>query len=200
MATGNLTDAEIISSLSGKGDPDEAIRHLYRQHFQHLARWVVRNNGSWDDAADTFQEVIISFVNIARAGRFRGESSIATFLYALNRNIWLNELKKRGRTSAREEQFGHSHMNHDQGILAAMEQRAMKGELIHCLEQLDENCRKVLVLYYYGNLSMKDILETMNYENEQVVRNKKYKCLKKLEALVVNNQGLYSQLKNMMHE
>jgi hypothetical protein len=44
---------------------------------------------------------------------------------------------------------------------------------------------------------MKEILSALPYENEQVVRNKKYKCLKRLEELVVGNSGLYEQLRNM---
>ena len=31
---------------------------------------------------------------------------------------------------------------------------------------------------------MKEILQNLDYENEQVVRNKKYKCLKQLEQMM----------------
>lgn len=46
---------------------------------------------------------------------------------------------------------------------------------------------------------MKEILETMHYENEQVVRNKKYKCLKQLEEMVNANPALKQTLKNLLH-
>jgi hypothetical protein len=38
-----------------------------------------------------------------------------------------------------------------------------------------------------------------DYENEQVVRNKKSKCLKKLEGLVTSNKYLHESLKNYIH-
>ena len=67
------------------------------------------------------------------------------------------------------------------------------------LETLGDHCKKILVLYYYENQSMKEILAALHYENEQVVRNKKYKCLKKLEELIKNKPGLYQQLKNLLY-
>jgi hypothetical protein len=46
---------------------------------------------------------------------------------------------------------------------------------------------------------MKEIQAQLPYENEQVVRNKKSKCLKKLEQLVKNNKQLHQQLKQFLH-
>ena len=47
---------------------------------------------------------------------------------------------------------------------------------------------------------MKEILSSTGYENEQVVRNKKYKCLKKMEELIKADANLYHQLKTLLHE
>ena len=43
---------------------------------------------------------------------------------------------------------------------------------------------------------MKEIAEKMpEYENEQVLRNKKYKCMKSLEQMINDNQDLKTQFK-----
>jgi hypothetical protein len=47
---------------------------------------------------------------------------------------------------------------------------------------------------------MKETLEGLEYENEQVVRNKKYKCLKQLEQMITKNPALQQTLKNLLHE
>ena len=44
---------------------------------------------------------------------------------------------------------------------------------------------------------MKDILKTLQYENEQVVRNKKYKCLKQLEQMITGDPELAKNLKSL---
>jgi hypothetical protein len=46
---------------------------------------------------------------------------------------------------------------------------------------------------------MKEILDQTDYESEQVVRNKKYKCLKQLEKMVNANPALRETLKNLIH-
>lgn len=195
----SLTDAEIIDSLSQNQDVDTSLKFLYRSHYEYLGRYVVNNNGNWDDAQDIFQEVMIAFTNLVRAGKFRGESSIKTFLYSLNKNIWLNELKKRSRAEVREMKFEKATDKTEHGISAAMEAREANAGLMKVMDELGETCKKILLLYYYENQSMKEILTSLNYENEQVVRNKKYKCLKQLEELLAENKSLYHQLKNLLH-
>ena len=50
------------------------------------------------------------------------------------------------------------------------------------------------MLFYYENLSMKEIVDHLPYENEQVIRNKKYKCLQQLMGFVKENPELAKQI------
>jgi len=194
-----FSDAEVISNLMENTRVDAALRHLYRENFELLSRYIVNNSGSEQDAEDIFQEVMVAFIGLVRAGKFRGESSIRTFLFSLNKNIWLNELKRRGRAEARE--LKYEKQNEQVAVTAdmAMELKQTKSELMEVIEQLGENCKKILMLFYFENKSMKEIVDHLPYENEQVVRNKKSKCLKKLEEMVTANRTLYQQLKNYLH-
>ncbi|MDQ3278826.1 MAG: sigma-70 family RNA polymerase sigma factor [Bacteroidota bacterium] len=192
-------DAIIIALKSGSTAIDEAIRHLYREYFGLLTYYVVNNGGEEQDAEDIFQEVIISFVNLVKAGKFRGESSIKTFLYTLNRNIWLNERKRRGRTVTKETAYENVLARSVPNIQTAMEYRQASAELLKVVDQLGAVCKKILLLFYYDNQSIKEILQQVDYENEQVVRNKKAKCLKHMEQLVQQNGGLRQQLKTLLH-
>ena len=66
-------------------------------------------------------------------------------------------------------------------------------------EKLGEKCKQLLMLVYYEDLSMKDIVDKMpDYQNEQVLRNKKYKCMKQLEIMVNDNEPLRTQFKNAL--
>ena len=195
-----FTDAEIISNLANDHQTSATIRFLYRENFGMLSRYILNNSGNEQDAEDIFQEVMVAFIHLLKAGKFRGESSIRTFLFSLNKNIWLNELKRRGRASLREEKYEKNMNREEQSAGIAMELQQTKQDLLKTLESLGENCKKILLLFYYENRSMKEIVNELPYENEQVVRNKKGKCLKKLEELVKGNQTLYDQLKNYIHE
>ena len=195
----NLPDEEIISGLkTGKGMED-MIRSLYRGYFESLSWYVMNNSGSRQDAEDIFQEVVVSFIDLVQKGRFRGESSIKTFLYSMNRHTWLNELKRRGRAMAREEKYerGQDRVEMDTSHLIA--DREEKAAITALVAALGDTCKKILTLFYYENLSMREIVEATDYENEQVVRNKKYKCLKQLEQMLHEKPALKESLKNLLH-
>ena len=194
-----LTDAELIEALKGARTADAALRQLYRQHYEGLEGYVLSNNGSAADAEDLFQEALVALVNLVRSGKFRGESSLKTLLYALNRNLWLNELKRRGRAQAREERYEAGQEQVTQACQLALEQREVSGRLQQLLDELGQNCREILMGFYYENQSIRELLARLPYENEQVVRNKKGKCLKKLEGMVRGNERLYQQLKQFLH-
>jgi RNA polymerase sigma factor (sigma-70 family) len=195
-----LTDEAVIEGIRSGKELDRVLRFLYREHYGLLENYVTRNSGSEEDAADIFQEVIMAFVNLVQAGKFRGESSIKTFLYALNRNTWLNEIKRKGRAETREMKYEIGTEKIEVNADAVIENREMNAALMKTVEDLGEACKKILLLFYFENLSMKEILASLPYENEQVVRNKKYKCLKKMEEMVSANPILYNQLKTLLHE
>ena len=54
-------------------------------------------------------------------------------------------------------------------------------------------------MFYYENLSISEMLDALDYENEQVIRNKKYKCMKQLEQMITVNPALKQSLKNLLH-
>src|SRR5918993_714020 len=138
-----FTDAELIHSLMTNTGTEAAIRLLYREHFELLSRYILNNSGNEQDAEDIFQEVIVAFINLVQAGKFRGESSIRTFLFSLNKNIWLNELKRKGRAMIREEKY--EKQNEQQEVTAdiAMEMGQTKADLMKVIEELGENCKKI---------------------------------------------------------
>ena len=195
----NFPDSELVANLRAGKRMDETIKTIYRNYFDSLSWYVMNNSGSRQDAEDVFQEVVVAFIDLVQKDKFRGESTVKTFLYSLNRHTWLNELKRRGRALAREEKYENEQDRTapDTGHLIA--DREGKEEVIKLVGELGETCRKILLLFYYEDFSMKEILEATEYENEQVVRNKKYKCLKQLEQMINENPALMQTLKNLLH-
>ena len=195
----NFPDSELVDNLRTGQRMDETIKAIYRGHFDSLSWYVMNNSGSRQDAEDIFQEVIVAFIDLVQKDKFRGESTVKTFLFSLNRFTWLNELKRRGRALAREEKYERGQEKVELDTSAIIADREGKAEVVRLVGELGETCRKILLLFYYENLSMKEILEKMHYENEQVVRNKKYKCLKQLEQMVNADPALKQTLKNLLN-
>ena len=193
-----FSDPELVNNLQTDRKLNESVKFLYRSHFESLSWYVLNNQGSQQDAEDVFQEAIVSLIDLIKKNKFRGESSIKTFLYSIVRHTWLNELKRRGRALQREMKYekGKEMNEADAGDLVA--EREAKLQVMNLVDQLGENCKKILVMFYYQSLPMKEILEELDYENEQVVRNKKYKCLKQLEQMISANPALKKSLKDLL--
>ena len=62
--------------------------------------------------------------------------------------------------------------------------------------KLGQVCKKILVGYYFENKSMKILLNDFDFKNEQVLRNRKNLCMKRLKKLLRTDVTLYQTLKN----
>jgi RNA polymerase sigma factor (sigma-70 family) len=195
----NFPDQELVDNLRAGKRMDETIKAIYRGHFDSLSWYVMNNSGSRQDAEDVFQEVVVNFIDLVQKDKFRGESTVKTFLYSLNRHTWLNELKRRGRALAREEKYEKGQEKTEADSHHQLADREGKAEVLRLVGELGDTCKKILLLFYYENMPMKEILAVTDYDNEQVVRNKKYKCLKQLEQMILEKPSLKETLKNLLH-
>jgi len=197
--TRSFSDAELLANLQSGKNVNESIQVIYKEHFQQLSWFVMNNSGSRQDAEDIFQEVVVDFIDVVQRNKFRGGSSVRTFLYSLNKYAWLNELKRKGRAMQRETKYDREQESQETDVSHFMSAREARSQVMTIVEQLGDACKKILVLFYYENLSMKEILEKTDYETEQVVRNKKYKCLKQLEAMLNEQPLLKENFKNALN-
>lgn len=193
-----FSDQELIKTLKGERVSDSAIKYLYKSYYYSLSNYIKLNQGSEQDAEDIFQEVVISFIEIIKSNKFRGESSIKTFLHTLCRYAWLNELKKRNRVLLREQKYEDGRDQDDSDVSHLLIERETRNLVMTIVDTLGETCKKILVAYYYENYSMKEILPLVEFQNEQVLRNKKYKCLKALGEMLAQNPGLAQRFKNAL--
>ncbi|MBB3056699.1 RNA polymerase sigma factor [Mucilaginibacter gotjawali] len=200
-ASVNYSDKELIETLKQQQVSTQVIKYLYRTYFYFLSGYIKQNQGNDQDAEDIFQEVIVAFIEVVKAEKFRGESSIKTFLYTLNKFTWLNELKKRNRAMLRDTTYYESTGEEDKDVSYLLVEREAKGMVMAMMDKLGEVCKEILVAYYYNNSTMKEILQLVDYQNEQVLRNKKYKCLKSLEQMLTADPQLAQRFKNALtHE
>jgi RNA polymerase sigma factor (sigma-70 family) len=194
---GKFSDSELIVAISDKIELNGAILSLYRQYSDFVSSFLFNYGASQQDADDVFQETVIAFINIVQKDKFRMEASIKTFLVSVARNIWRNEQKKRLRTDFREQRFESGRPQSEDGINEWINESEKKKQLRDLVYMLGEPCRKLLMLFYYENLSMREMLNYLPYENEQVVRNKKYKCLQQLTDLMKNHPSIAGQLNEL---
>jgi RNA polymerase sigma factor (sigma-70 family) len=182
-----FSDSELVEAIGEKDLLEQAILQLYQDHAEITRSFIMGKGGTDQDADDIFQETIVSFIDIVQKGKFRQESGIRTFLISISKNLWYNEIRRRQRAGNREKIFEMDRDQEEAAVTETIQNREMKQQLNQLLQELGESCRKILELFYYENLSMKEMVSHLHYENEQVVRNKKYKCLQQLTDKMKQN-------------
>jgi RNA polymerase sigma-70 factor, ECF subfamily len=88
-ATGERSDHELLSAHVA-GDP-EAFGVLFRRHRDRLWAVALRTMGNPEDAADGLQDGMIAAYR--RAGSFRGESAVTTWLHRVVVNACLDRIR-----------------------------------------------------------------------------------------------------------
>jgi len=196
-AANQVSDETIVECIRNKEKIEPIVRHLYANYYDSLASYIRSNNGNDQDAEDTFQESIVVFIETVQQGKFRGESKVKTFLYAIMRNLWLNELKRRKRALQRETRYYDENPKAEESVQVSLRESEAKKQVADLVAQLGRNCQKILNLFYYQEMPMKDIYLEMGYENEQIARNMKYKCMKKMHALLDAHDEMKQHFKNL---
>lgn len=175
---------------------EEPIRRLYHDCYESVVIQIIKNGGKPEDGADIFQEAVILLIEKLKSGQFRGESSVKTYLSAIARNLWLHELRTRNRRQVREVRYMGTVDLKEEPDFFTLDEPARKN-LAQVLSELGETCKAILTGFYYEGRSMKELMSKFNYGNEQVLRNRKSKCMKKLKTLLTTNNELLRQLKTL---
>src|SRR3954468_6227274 len=159
MIKGSMySDAELLAAIRTRDELNNAIYFIYQQYSQTIQAFILANGGMPADAEDIFQETVVTFIDSVKKDKFRGEASVKTFLTAIARHLWLNELKKRERSEMREKVFENNRDMTELDVSQHMANREVKQQFLEVLGKLGESCKKLLTLFYYENMSMKDIV------------------------------------------
>lgn len=174
-------------------DIERPVQLLYELHFNNIVSQICANGGNSEDGSDIFQDAVLILIEKVKSGQFKGNSSIKTFLSAIARNLWLFELRTRSRRKNRETLYTNLE-DTTTGTEEVFFSNKQHLDLENIFNEIGENCKKILTGFYYEEKSMKELLVDVAYENEQVLRNKKSKCMKKLKELIQNNKSLMQNL------
>lgn len=193
-----FSDVELLDAIKTNHELNKALDYIYDNYYYMLTTVVLNNNGNEADAEDIIQEVLVAFIDLVRKDAYRGEASVKSFLYTLTKNLWYTEAKRRDNALKRAHYFEHQKDTLEKDVSNRLVRQESLLFISDLFDQLGTICKKILTLFYYENLSMKEILRQVDFENEQVLRNKKYKCQKELIKRVEVSPKLSDNLKNAL--
>lgn len=169
--------------LKGMLENDHSIvKEIYQNFFPMIRKMVTSNSGTVQDAYDVFQEgLIVIFKKVQQPG-FKLTCKFSSFLYPVCWNKWLKVITKKGLdmvTNPPEDVY----ITNEDLINEALEAERLYKLYKEKLALLSEKCQQIIQLYV-NKVSGKEIAKIMNYDNENVVRQKYFKCKDRLIKLI----------------
>ncbi len=177
--TAEANEPELITQAT-KGD-ESAFRRLVELHEGAVASVVIAMIGAGDDADDVGQETFVRFLN--SLSKFRGDSSVRTYLTRIAMNLSIDVLKRRKRTMGWI-RFGES--KSDTNIAApdetgTIEQDDTRARVRSAVDKLDLNGRSVVVLRILEERSTREAAEILGVP-EGTVMSRLKRAMEKLEV------------------
>ncbi len=88
-----MKDLEIISKIR-KGQTERAIKVLYKE-FPKVRANILASGGDHEIAEEIFNDSLILLIEKVSEPTFELTSKLSTYLYGINRFMWMNEARKR---------------------------------------------------------------------------------------------------------
>lgn len=172
---------------------NKTIQIIYNQFLGKVIAFVIKNNGTKEDAKDIFDQAIFQISARLERDQFQIKSSFEAFLFTACKNLWRRELNKRAHRQVTNSNVKELYYKEKQMTQATLEQE--RWELFQeKVTELSENCSQVLQLFF-KRFSSKDIMKNLGYQSENTVRQRIFKCKKQLMKLV-QNDARFVELKN----
>ncbi|QMU30524.1 RNA polymerase sigma factor [Adhaeribacter radiodurans] len=157
-----------------QGDPED-LDKFYLENRQEFIKWMQNTfRISADDATDIYQDAIIVILKKLKTEDFILHSAcLKVFVFAIGRNMAFKLLQKRNKEGKAWGESGKWGDPDDTIEFTETQKIAMEF-----YEKLPEPCKSILRLYYFEQLSMREIAEQLGYHSEDVVKNQKCRCIK----------------------
>lgn len=183
MATLVFTDSEYVEGL--RLSNDAVIRSIYKKHYPVIAKMILNNSGTEQEAKDVFQETVLVLYHHVKKPEFTLSCALQTYLYSIARRLWLKQLHKKNGMSKLDERFydGDDFAEAKTDLEIYEERDRNIGRMKDSMGQLGEPCKTLLEDFYTRHLSMDEISEKFGYTNADNAKNQKYKCLQRLKKI-----------------
>jgi RNA polymerase sigma factor (sigma-70 family) len=170
-----MTDQEIIEHLR-QHKYSLAVKGLYNV-LPIAKKYIKANNGTADDAEDIFQDSLVILCKKVASDNFVLTASLKTYLMAIVRNCWLQELRQRKKLPAGETTIDIANTETEEEPGFALAKAAF--------DLLGEKCRQLLIAFYFKKDSFKKIAVEYAFSDEKIAKNQKYRCLQKAKEYYI---------------
>jgi len=164
-----MTDKQIIAFLRNN-KYQKAVNGLY-DVLDPVKKYILSNSGVADDAKDIFQDALVVLYKNVQSENFTLTVSLKTYLLAIVKNLWLQELRRRNKMPVTTDEAEIPDINFNENKNFEIAKAAFN--------LLGERCRQLLILFYFKKKTYKELASFLGFGDEKTAKNQKYRCLQK---------------------
>lgn len=184
-------ESDILHGIRDHDTP--VLEYIYRVHFPIIESYVLHNSGDREQAKDLFQEGMIVVYRNVRDGRLELNCKFGTYLFAVCKNIWVQERKKYRLRAELMRQ--HSLEVRDPGPEEdPLLKKHTKDLFDRHFNELSKDCQRILYMYFNG-YAVEEIRDAMKYKDTHHAADRKYRCKKSLIKRIMNDP-LFKKIKD----
>lgn len=185
-----MDDGQIITQL--KKRDRNALKGIYMEYRTAFFKFASRYNAGAHLLEDIFQDALIVVYENAQKGKLDHlKGSLKTYLFSTGKFMLFKHFRDN-----KKEVFTDEASLFDQQDQSTMEEVRQTDDmstrqkmLILSFKKLGDKCREILELFYLNGLSLDEITMVQGYDNKNVAKSQKSRCLKTLKELIRKKDG-----------
>lgn len=176
-----LSDFEIWNLF--RSGSDSAFNYIYQQYFGKLYNYGCQFTQDQSLVEDTIQDLFIELK--LRCAHLSTTDKILPYLYSAFRRKMIRFRAKLSKFRAFDSADSFPIVaSVDESIISDEEERENRLRLQNALNELPENYREIIYLFYYENLSYEEIRAIQGFTNIKSARNLLYKAVNSLRKRI----------------
>ncbi|MDC8002940.1 sigma-70 family RNA polymerase sigma factor [Aureisphaera galaxeae] len=185
-------DQQIALVNAIKSNDEIVLKKLYQDNYRKVEVHVLKNKGTMPQAKDIYQEAFLAMYQNIKEDKFtpKNETALQGYLFQISKNKWTDYLRSSRfkKTTQIPEGFQIKEEFSLNGQENAEQDSKKTESAIHAFKQMGNECKKLLEIFYFQKKSLREIAALFDI-GEASARNKKYRCIQKLRALVLSTNS-----------
>ena len=181
--TNNNDQLYITKVINGDTNAFSYLVDNYKDMVYNLAYKMTKNR---EEAEEIGQDTFIkAYKNL---NKFKGDSKFSTWLYSIGYHTTLDNLKKNKKNNSTFEinEITFNQIKSVDDVLQGIERKERSKIINDCLMKLPEDERSLIWMFYYDELSLKEIIKVTNLSGANV-KVKLHRARKRLLTVVEKN-------------
>lgn len=173
------TNDELLKALQS-GDT-RGVTSLYHLLLPKIRKYILDNSGTQEDVYDVLQKTMLQLALLNEAGSLNIKTSLEGYGFTIARNLWRKDQKKRKVWVTNDEQS--TLLTKEAELIESTIEQEKWDLFQEKLALLSENCQE-LFRRLFEKQPYADIARELSYASENVLRQRIFKCKKKLKEYV----------------